>query len=163
MHRTGRLSISFLGLVFVVGTLSCRHPTERFEGVCQLISKDVVTTDDKGEPLQMDLELEWDACPGDQYQVVRGGGDFAKCMAKYEVGDMVPVRVVHFWDSLGFYRWDLDRVGDCERSVEPESAGSYEKSQECNDAKSHGHVDGFTCSRLPFKKLVSVCPWMARD
>ena len=111
----------------------------------------------------MDLELEWDPCPGDQFQTVRGGAEFAECMAHYEVGDALPVVVRHWWDSQGFYVWDLESVGGCARAIEPDSEGSFEKSQECHDVIAHGVVVGFECSRLPFQELVAVCPWMERN
>ena len=44
---------------------------------------------DKGAPKVVDYELEWDPCPGDQFQVIRGDATFAQCMAKYDVGELV--------------------------------------------------------------------------
>lgn len=135
----------------------------RFESVCQIIRRDAVEVDDKGTVEQVDIELEWDPCPGDQFQVIRGGSEFAACTAQYKVGDYVPVRVKHWWDGRGYYRWDVYQVGDCARTVEPDAEGSYEKSQECSDLKQFGRTAGFDCNRRPFKKLVRVCPWMARN
>ena len=40
---------------------------------------------------------------------------FAECTAKYDVGDEVPVYVRHWWDDRGYYRWDIERMGDCWR------------------------------------------------
>jgi hypothetical protein len=141
---------------------SCGHPETRWESVCQIVKRAVVEEDKEG-PLLVDLELEWDPCPGDQFQVVRGGHDFAVCTAKYKEGTLVPVHVRHFWDARGYYRWDVEQVGDCKREVEIAAPGSYEKGQECSDVVYQGHKLGFSCSRKPFKKLVSTCPWMARD
>src|SRR4051812_6265816 len=104
----------------------------RYESVCQLIRREVIEVDGLGAPQQVDIELEWDPCPGDQFQVVRGGAAFARCLARYEVGDMLPVRVRHYWDTRGFYKWDVYQVGDCPREIEPSSEGSFEKSQECH-------------------------------
>lgn len=98
--------------------------------MCQLISSNVVEVNEQGEPLILDIELEWDPCPGDQYQAVRGGAQFAACMSNYHVGQLLPVLVEHWWDSRGYYRWDVYKVGACERTVEPDSEGSYEKSQD---------------------------------
>lgn len=140
----------------------CGKPEHRFESVCQVVRKDVVETTESGEPEIVDVELEWDPCPGDQYQVVRGGKEFASCVQKLAVGSMVPVQVKHWWDERGYYTWDVYDVGGCKRDIEPESEGSYEKSQECSDDTMFGRTAGFSCSRRPFKQLVSVCPWMAR-
>lgn len=149
-----------LGVLLLAG---CGKTEERFESVCQIVRMDTVEEDDQGTPQVLDVELEWDPCPGDQFQVVRGGTEFAKCMKKSEVGALVPVLVKHWWDSRGYYTWDVYKIGECSREIEPDSEGSYEKSQECNDAAMFGKMSGFQCSRRPFKRLVSICPWMARQ
>jgi hypothetical protein len=141
---------------------ACSPKEERFESVCQLVHREVVTTDDKGEPLVVDYELEWDPCPGDQFQVIRGDAKFAQCMAKYDVGELVHVKVAHLWDTRGFYHWDLYEVGDCTRTMEAQE-GSFEKSQECSDVNAYGSVVGFECKRKPEAKLLAVCPWTARN
>ncbi len=146
----------------VLGGAGCTHPDERFESVLQLVSRVDVETDAKGEVEQADFELEWDPCPGDQFQVVRGGREFARCMQRYEKGDYVSVHVKHYWDPHGFWRWDVEKVGECTRTIEEATEGSFEKSQECSEHQMHGRTAGFDCSRRPFKKLVAVCPWMAR-
>jgi hypothetical protein len=149
------------GLLLVVS--ACQKPEHRFESTCQVVRKDVVEVDEKGATQLMDVELEWDPCPGDQFQVVRGGAEFAACMEQYPVGKLLPVLVKHWWDNRGYYVWDLYQVGNCKREIEPESEGSYEKSQECSDVEMYGHGTGFSCSRRPFKDLVATCPWMARQ
>ena len=70
------------------------HRSKSYESVCQIVRSDAVEKNEKGETTLLDLELEWDPCPGDQFQVVRGGKEFAACMAKHKEGDLVPVRVV---------------------------------------------------------------------
>ena len=155
--------VHLLTLLAVGSLLGCSRKDEQFESVCQIVKRTVADTDDKGAPTLVDLELEWDPCPGDQFQMVRGGKDFAACMAKYDEGDFVPVRVVHQWDTRGRYSWDIFQIGDCKRPLETNNEGSYEKSQECSDEKSYGQATGFACSRRPFKTLVSVCPFMARN
>jgi hypothetical protein len=153
--------ISLLLLASPVALASC-HSTEKFESVCQLIRSEVVEVDDKGKPLVQEVELEWDPCPGEQFQVVRAGAAFAECMKQHSVGDLLPVEVEHFWDARGFYRWEVTKIGECDRPMELEAEGSYEKSQECEDVKYHGQKVGFVCNRKPFARLVGVCPWMAR-
>lgn len=150
-------------IVLALAATSCKPKESQYESVCQIVHHDNVEVDDKGVPLLVDYELEWDPCPGDQFQMVRGGKDFAACMTKYEDGDLVPVRVLHRWDSRGYYTWDVFQIGDCKRPIEEDSEGSYEKSQECRDEKSYGHTNGFHCNRRPFANLVSVCPFMARN
>jgi hypothetical protein len=150
-----------LGLCAIAST-SCSK-THRFESAVQIVRKEVVEKDANGVATQIDFEIEWDACPGDQFQVFRGGQAFAECTAKYAVGDTVPVYVRHWWDDRGYYRWDVERMGDCWHTIEPDAPGSYEKGQECRSVKNHGMKTGFTCSRKPFRRLVKRCPWMARE
>ena len=153
-----------LGLLLVVGgaLAACSTP-KRYESAVQIVRKEYVEKAPDGSALQVDFELEWDACPGDQFQVIRGGKAFAECTAKYDVGDEVPVYVRHWWDDRGYYRWDIERMGDCWRTIETESVGSYEKGQECKDVENFGYKAGFQCSRKPFQALVKRCPWMARE
>jgi hypothetical protein len=94
---------------------------------------------------------------------VRGDAAFAECMTQYEVGDALPVVVRHWWDSRGYYVWDIESVGACAHAIEPGAEGSFEKSQECHDVVQHGVTVGFECNRQPFQELVAVCPWMARE
>lgn len=154
--------LALAAAVCAIAASACSK-THRYESVVQIVRKDVVEKDDKGTATQVDYEVEWDACPGDQFQVIRGSKAFAECTARYAVGDMVPVYVTHFWDERGFYRWDIERMGDCWRALEPDSPGSYEKGQECKDVTNHGFKAGFSCSRKPFRQLVKRCPWMARE
>jgi hypothetical protein len=141
---------------------SCSRP-KRYESAVQIVRKEVVEKGADGTADQIDFELEWDSCPGDQFQVIRGGRAFAECTAKYNVGDEVPVYVRHWWDDRGYYRWDIERLGDCWHAIEPNAVGSYEKGQECRPTKNYGFVNGFRCNRKPFRALVQRCPWMQRE
>jgi hypothetical protein len=164
--RTGIRTRAAIAMAVVLGlagsTSACSKP-KRYESAVQVVRKEIVEKDGNGVALQVDFELEWDACPGDQFQVIRGGRWFAECTAKYEVGDEVPVYVRHWWDDRGYYRWDIERMGDCWRDIEPDAVGSYEKGQDCKDVENQGFKNGFACSRKPFQKLVKRCPWMARE
>ena len=158
-----KLEPILISVALAASLAACKKGEERFESTCQIVRSEVVESNDKGEAEVLDVELEWDPCPGDQFQVVRGGKEFAACMQRYEVGKLVPVLVKHWWDDRGYYVWDVYKIGDCERAIETESAGSYEKSQECSDQSMYGRATGFSCNRRPFKGLVSTCPWMARQ
>jgi hypothetical protein len=137
---------------------------ERYESVVQIVNRTIVEVDRKTKtPTQVDVELEWDPCPGQQYQMVRGGAEFAKCTEKFKPGDYVGVIALHFWDPRGYYRYDVEKLGDCKRPVEDRTPGSYEKGQECHDIHHYGRKAGFSCSRLPKRQLIARCPWMKRD
>jgi hypothetical protein len=148
--------------LLLLALASCRTKERHFESVCQLIRFDVLEAEGN-KPTQVELELEWDPCPGDQFQVLRGGPEFAACMSRHRVGDMLSVGVVQKWDPHGFYTWDIERIAECRRDPDAGSEGSYEKSQECHEIKLQGVPYGFRCSKRPEKDLVKVCPWMKRD
>jgi hypothetical protein len=126
--RTARGVRVALAAVVALSATACSKG-RRYESAVQIIRREAVEKSADGATEVVDFELEWDACPGDQFQVIRGSKAFAECTAKYEVGDMVPVYVKHWWDDRGYYRWDIERMGDCWRTIEPDSAGSYEKCQ----------------------------------
>lgn len=157
-----RARATVFGLVLFGAIAGCSRE-HHYESVCQIVRKEAVELDKDGKPATIDMELEWDPCPGDQFQVIRGNKDFAACVEKYDVGDLVPVVAKQWWDPRGFFRWDIEKLGDCKHTIEPEAMGSYEKSQDCSDTVNHGHTAGFTCSRRPFHDLLKRCPWMARD
>lgn len=142
---------------------SCHRKPKQYESVVQLVRYDVAERDENGKPTLVDVELEWDPCPGDQMETVRGGPAFAECMAKHKVGEMLPAFVVTSWDERGYYQWDITKVAECDRPPMPDDVSSFEKIQECSDLKSHGVRVGFECNRQPYADLVRVCPWMKRD
>jgi hypothetical protein len=141
----------------------CGKKERIYESVVQLARYDVAEQDDKGNPTLVDAELEWDPCPGDQFETIRGGPEFAACMAKHKVGEMLPVVVKWSWDERGFFRWDVLKVAECDRPPQEGDVASFEKIQECNEIKSHGVVTGFTCNRKPYAELIKICPWMRRE
>ena len=156
-----RFSFAVIALL-VLPVTGCGERLERFESVCQIVRRDEVELDDKGETESVDIEFEWDPCPGDQFQVVRGGKEFAQCMKKYDVGTRAPVFVKHWWDERGYFAWDVYMIGDCVRYIEESSAGSYEKAQECSDEDMYGKLTGFSCRRRSFESMATTCPWLAR-
>jgi len=129
------IAVRSLALLLLPLLVACAHPDHRYESTLQFIRRHDVDTNDKGEVTQADFMMEWDPCPGDQFQYIRGGHDFAGCMLKHEPGDYLSVRVEQTWDLNGFYRWDVYNVGGCDREIEPRSPGSFEQSQECSDVR----------------------------
>ncbi len=163
--RAMRLRTIFgaIGLTAIVGaTAGCTHKDETFQSTARVVRGFNAEVDENGKPIVVDVELEWDPCPGDQFQMVRGGPEFAACVQKYKRGELVQAEVKHYWDTRGFYRWDISKLGDCKHEVEEFAEGSYEKSQECADVVDYGKSVGFRCSRRPFKDLVATCPFLAR-
>ncbi len=60
-------------LLLVLSATACGERLERFESVSQIVRQDEVEVNDRGETESVDVEFVWDSCPGDQFQVVRGG------------------------------------------------------------------------------------------
>jgi hypothetical protein len=163
MPRAPRLR-SLLVAALALGSLTaCHRKPKTYESVVQLVRYDVADRDEKGNATLADVELEWDPCPGDQIEIVRGGPEFAACMGKHKVGEMLPALVRTSWDERGYYRWDITKVADCERPPMVDDVSSFEKVQECNDVKLHGVAVGFSCNRQPYAELIKICPWMQRN
>lgn len=152
-----------LAVALMAALAACSPRESHWESVCQIVSRMPVHQEADGAVTLVDMELEWDPCPGDQFQVIRGGKAFAACSAKLKEGQYVPVQVLHYWDPRGYYRWTLEKVGDCKVDVQVDAPGSFEKGQACQDLVHHGRKSGFRCSRKADKSLVSICPWMARE
>ncbi len=154
------LGIAVLASVALVA--GCRAE-RRYESVCQITAITPVELDAAGETSLVDVQIEWDPCPGDQVQVIRGGADFAKCMARWSSGDLVPAKVLHFWDTRGYWTSEVYELAGCARPFQVDGVGDYTKSRECRDKASHGRADGFDCSLLPEARLAALCPWMKRE
>lgn len=159
--RASRFGAIGLTLGAGLGLAGC-HRDEHFESVAAITAQTVVERDESGQPELVDLQIEWDPCPGDQVEMIRGGREFARCVAGLERGQFVPVKVLHQWDTRGYWTWAIESVNGCPRPVEKNSPGSYERSQECRTLRSHGFPYGFKCDRQPKKDLVDVCPWTRR-
>ena len=74
--KTRRLGVA-IAIAALALTASACSKTHRYESVVQIVRKDVVEKDANGVTQQIDYEVEWDACPGDQFQVIRGSQAFA--------------------------------------------------------------------------------------
>ena len=149
-------------LIALMSCVACSPKDKKYETVMQVVSSKVVEREADGGAAIVDVELEYDPCPGDQVQVVRGGGEFARCAEKLAAGDYLTAHIVYHWDERGYFTWDAAKIGECDHEIDWESEGSYEKSQECNDIEVYGRKLGFKCSRRPFKKLVETCPFLKR-
>lgn len=161
---TARRCPTLLVALVAIGCLSaCHRKPKSYESVVQLVRYDVADRDGEGKPVLADVELEWDPCPGDQIEIVRGGPAFAECMGKHKVGEMLPAHVRTSWDERGYYRWDITKVAECDRPPMEDDVSSFEKVQECKDVKLHGVQVGFECNRQPYAELIKICPWMKRN
>ena len=159
----GRTGWSGAALVAVVasGSIGC-DSSRSYTSTVEIIRSSVVRRDASGQPELADAEVRYTSCPGDQREVVRGGAEFASCLAQYTPGAKLPVSLSWYRHHDGHYDWDLLQLGACRLSGAPHSNGSFETVQECEDIKVHGATVGFRCQRLPDKHLLAQCPWFRR-
>jgi hypothetical protein len=145
----------------IVGTSGC-HRKSKHEATVEIVRMAAVRKDDSGKPVTVDVEIAYRECPGTQFEIVRGGGEFAACVSKHKVGDRVPVSIDHEWSSEGHYRWTVRSIGGCARVRDPDDEASYAMVRECDDWNVNGARVGFQCRYVPEKKLIDKCPWFRR-
>lgn len=162
-HRRDRVATK-LALATVLTALlvgGCHRP-KKFETTVEITRLSAVRKDEQGAPLSSDVEFSFIDCPGTQVEVVRGGKDFASCVAKYKVGDKVKVKLEHHWDDEGFYDYSIHDVGGCSRPPDPNDEASYKVVRECSDWTVNGTRVGFQCTYTQKKELNKKCPWFQR-
>ena len=150
-----------LALVASVATVSC-HRTKSYDTEVEITRISVVRKDDAGKPVTTDFEFSYASCPGTQIETVRGDGKFSACVARYSVGQKVKVHLDHQWDDEGHYVSVVRKVGDCDRTVDPNDEASFTLLRECEDWEVSGAKVGFQCSMKPEKGLLAKCPWFQR-
>lgn len=150
-----------LALVASVTSLSC-HRSKSYDAEVEVSRISVVRKDDSGKPATTDFEFSYVNCPGTQVETVRGDGKFSACVARYSVGQKVKVQLVHQWSDEGHYVSVVQKVGDCDRTVDPNDEASFTLLRECEDWEVNGARVGFQCSMKPEKGLLAKCPWFRR-
>lgn len=151
-----------LGATIVAALTTGCHQTKSYEAEVEVTRSSVVRRDEAGRPTTIDVEVSYIQCPGTQIEVVRGGPEFAACVAKYPVGAKVKVSIEHAWRREGYYKSTVRKMGECERVPDPDDEGSFAMIRECEDWKVNGANVGFQCRYVPEKKLVDQCPWFRR-
>lgn len=143
------------------GASGCKKKKD-YETKVKLTRLATVRTDEAGKPLTMDVEYQFSECPGTQIEIIRGGPEFSRCMAKYKLGDEVTLQIKRFKDPEGFWDWDILKVGDCGRVPDPNDQASYKMVRECSDLKVNEVSVGFECDYSEQKALKKSCPWFSR-
>lgn len=153
-------TIAFIAVALV--SLTGCHRTKHYEASVELDRVRVVKRDETGKPLTVDVDISYRECPGDQDETIRGGFEFAECMAKHKPGDKVKAKIVHRWDKEGHYKWDVVEVAECKRTVDEHDEASYAMVRECEDWSVNGAKVGFQCNVAPQKALLKACPWFKK-
>ncbi len=158
MHRFCVVGITTVGILLSSG---CHRP-KHYETNVEVTRVTAVRKDEQGKILTLDLEVTYAECPGTQMEVMRGDATFAACVSKYKVGDKVKVGLDHVWDPEGHYEWQVRKVGECDRVIDPADEASYGVVRECSDWDVNGTRVGFQCTYIPEKALLQKCPWFRR-
>ncbi len=154
-----------LNYILVILTLfsSCRRGPLTFEPTIELNRLEVVSFDEAGKPLTMDVEITYPECPGDQIEILRGDKKFTDCILEnFKKQDRAKAKILWQWNELGYYDWEVNKIGQCERKVDRDDEVSYDMIEECEDYVVYGDNVGFRCKRIATADLIKVCPWFRR-
>lgn len=160
------MSVSTLSILYFNFIFSgCKESQKQYNTEVEITRMDFVNVNEKNEPVTIDIEISYNQCPGNQYEVIRGDAEFASCILKTgkKVGEKFLVEIVWKWNPLGYYKWFVVKLDSCERKVDPLDEVSYDLVEECEDYKVYGNVVGFTCRRIPSGNLIQSCPWFRRN
>ena len=155
------VTIASATIVFALAASGC-HRSKSYEANVEVTRISPLRKDEQGTVLTQDFEFAYVECPGSQVEVVRGDTKFAACTGKYKVGEKVKVAIDHKWSDDGTYKWNVTKIGDCERVQDPNDEASFAMVRECEDWSVNGSKVGFQCKYTPEKKLIDKCPWFRR-
>jgi hypothetical protein len=148
--------------VMLVPLAACGAKSKRHESRIEIIRTEVIRADDKGEPLTIDVEMQFEDCPGDQRKTIRGDRQFSACMRRYKTGEIVPVTIDHAPNEWGDLVPQITKIGECDHRLDPNDEASFEIVQVCSDLVVNSVRVGFRCDRRPSKELLAKCPWFRR-
>jgi hypothetical protein len=153
-------ALAFVTIAVSTATISC-HRSKAYESEVEITRMSSVTKDAAGKVLTSDVEFSYTDCPGSQVETLRGDAKFSECIARYKVGQKVKVKLDHQWPD-DHYVWTVNKVGDCDRTVDPADEASFAVLRDCEDWEVTGARVGFRCSLKAESKLVDKCPWFRR-
>ena len=143
----------FLG---VLGLAGC-NKTEKFTTNVELVDIERF-----GEA-QVNFELRYADCPGDNRRILRGDKDLAACTKDLKEGSKIPLEIVSKYQSdKGGYRADVVKLGACPVKMDGKDEANYEMTQVCTELKSTGAVVGVHCEKSRSKELLAKCPFLRR-
>jgi hypothetical protein len=149
--------------VAAVAVSACSKRSTTYEAKVRLVRVENVRVDATAKATDVDVELEYVDCPGEQLEVLRGDAAFADCMKQYKNGEEVKVKIDHHWQADRVrWDWDVVEIGGCKRPPDADDISSFDTVQECEPIVANGVTEGFHCNRTPQKELLRKCPWFAR-
>jgi len=161
--KTSSALLAVVTALVLLGSSSCTGDKEQtYMTKAQIVRTTVNRKDANGTPLVSDVELDFPVCTGEVKKLIRGGGEFATCMAKVPPGTEVPVRLISAMKRDGRRASRVVQVGDCKRAPDPTDSRSYETVRICEKLETDGIVVGFKCDVQASDDVLAACPWLAR-
>jgi hypothetical protein len=112
---------------------------------------------------QVNFELRYADCPGDNRRILRGDKDLAACTKDLKEGAKVPMEIVSKYQSdKGGYRSEVTKLAGCPVKWDAKEEANYEMTSVCTDVKTTGAIVGVRCDRSRSKALVEKCPFLRR-
>lgn len=152
------LRLAVVGIVLLTG---CSR-TETFTTTAELLDiEHFGDAPDKAK--QVNFELRYADCPGDNRRVLRGDKELAACTKDLKEGAKVPMEIVSKYSSeKSGYRSEVTKIAGCPVKWDPKEEANYEMTMVCNDVKTTGAVVGVRCDRSRPSALLEKCPFLRR-
>ena len=147
---------AFFG-VCLTGVVGCSK-TEKFTTTVELVDIE------RFGQSQVNFEMRYADCPGDNRRVLRGDKELAACTKDLKEGSKVPLEIVSkYQGDKGGYRSEVVKLAGCPVKMDGKDEANYEMSSVCTEVKTTGAVVGVRCDRSRPKALVDKCPFFRRN
>lgn len=153
------LRLVVVGLLFLAG---CSR-AETFTTTVELL--DIEHFGDAPENAkQVNFELRYADCPGDNRRILRGDARLAACTKDLKEGAKVPLEIVSKYQSeKGGYGSKVTKLAGCAVEMDSKDEANYEMTSVCSEVKTTGTVVGVHCDRGRPQALVEKCPFLRRN
>jgi hypothetical protein len=149
-------------VAFAFAALGCNR-TETYTTNVELLDIEYFG-DAPGNAKQVNFELRYADCPGDNRRILRGDKELAACTKDLKEGAKVPMEIVSKYspDREG-YRSAVTKLAGCPVKWDAKEAANYEISSVCTEVQTTGAVVGVRCDRSRPKALLEKCPFLRRN
>jgi hypothetical protein len=144
--------------LWTLSVVGCHAASRQYVAKVKLEKLEIDQRGAHGEPITIDVTLEFPDCPGDQLKTVRGGAEFAQCLQSHKAGETVEAGL-HWGPVVDGYDFEVTEIAGCKRPPDADDESGHEIIQVCKDVEAHGVRIGFFCDRKPSKELLAKCPY----
>jgi hypothetical protein len=150
----------------VIGTLffglAACNKTETFTTTVELVDIEYFG-DPPDKAKQVNFEVRYADCPGENRRVLRGDKELAACTKDLKEGAKVPMVIVSKYQSeKSGYRSEVTSLAGCPVKMDGKDEANYEMMAVCTDVKTTGMVVGVHCDKSRPKELLAKCPFLRR-